>query len=63
MQAGGLFRNKNRSRKPLGFRTLKDHLGQATRENPFTAGTIGIGAAGQIKNIPDIVSGGVGLAS
>ena len=52
--------------KPLGlFQSLKDptRLGQAIRENPFTAGTIGIGAAGQIKNIPDIVSGGVGLAA
>ena len=52
--------------KRLGvFQSLKDptRLGQAIRENPFTAGTIGIGAAGQIKNIPDIVSGGVGLAA
>ena len=52
--------------KPLGvFQSLRDptRLGQAIRENPFTAGTIGIGAAGQIKNIPDIVSGGVGLAA
>ena len=52
--------------KPLGlFQSLKDptRLGQAIRENPFTAGTIGIGAAGQIKNIPDIASGAVGLAA
>ena len=32
-------------------------LGMAIRENPITAFT----AAGQIKNIPDIVSGGAGL--
>ena len=52
--------------KPLGlFQSLKDptRLGQAIRENPYTAATLGIGAAGQIKNIPDIVSGGVGLAA
>ncbi len=52
--------------KPLSItQALKDptRLGQAIRENPFTAGTIGIGAAGQIKNIPDIVSGGVGMAA
>jgi len=52
--------------KPLSItQSLKDptRLGQAIRENPFTAGTIGIGAAGQIKNIPDIVSGGVGMAA
>ena len=52
--------------KPLGvFQSLRDptRLGQAIRENPFTAGTIGIGAAGQIKNIPDIASGAVGLAA
>jgi hypothetical protein len=52
--------------KRLGvFQSLKDptRLGQAIRENPFTAGTIGIGAAGQIKNIPDIASGAVGLAA
>jgi hypothetical protein len=34
-------------------------LGMAIRENPITAFT----AAGQIKNIPDIVSGGAGLAA
>jgi len=34
-------------------------LGMAIRENPATAFL----AAGQIKNIPDIVSGGVGLAA
>jgi len=52
--------------KPLSIlQSLRDptRLGQAIRENPFTAGTIGIGAAGQIKNIPDIVSGGVGMAA
>jgi hypothetical protein len=52
--------------KPLSItQSLKDptRLGQAIRENPFTAGTIGIGAAGQIKNIPDIASGAVGLAA
>ena len=52
--------------KPLGvFQSLRDptRLGQAIRENPFTAGTIGIGAAGQIKNIPDIASGALGLAA
>ena len=52
--------------KRLGvFQSLKDptRLGQAIRENPGYATTIGIGAAGQIKNIPDIVSGGVGLAA
>ena len=52
--------------KRLGvFQSLKDptRLGQAIRENPFTAGTIGIGAAGQIKNIPDIASGAVGIAA
>jgi len=52
--------------KPLSIsQALKDptRLGQAIRENPFTAGTIGIGAAGQIKNIPDIASGAAGLAA
>jgi len=52
--------------KPLSIlQSLRDptRLGQAIRENPFTAGTVGIGAAGQIKNIPDIVSGGVGMAA
>jgi hypothetical protein len=34
-------------------------LGMAIRENPITAFT----AAGQIKNIPDIVGGGLGLAA
>tara|TARA_R100001509_G_scaffold11309_2_gene5911 strand:- start:139 stop:1488 length:1350 start_codon:yes stop_codon:yes gene_type:complete len=34
-------------------------IGRAIRENPFTA----FGVAGQIKNIPDIVSGGAGLAA
>ena len=52
--------------KPLSItQSLKDptRLGQAIRENPFTAGTVGIGAAGQIKNIPDIASGAVGIAA
>tara|TARA_Y100000004_G_scaffold113313_1_gene127202 strand:- start:708 stop:2054 length:1347 start_codon:yes stop_codon:yes gene_type:complete len=52
--------------KPLGlFQALRDptRLGQAIRENPFTAGTIGVGAAGQIKNIPDIASGAAGLVA
>jgi len=52
--------------KPLSIlQSLRDptRLGQAIRENPFTAGTIGIGAAGQIKNIPDIASGAAGLAA
>ena len=34
-------------------------IGRAIRENPFTA----FGVAGQVKNIPDIVSGGAGLAA
>ena len=34
-------------------------IGKAVRENPLTAFT----AAGQIKNIPDIVGGGLGLAA
>ena len=34
-------------------------IGRAIRENPLTAFT----AAGQIKNIPDIVGGGLGLAA
>jgi hypothetical protein len=52
--------------KTLGFReALKDPvlIGKALRENPYTTATLGIGAAGQIKNIPDIISGGVGLAA
>jgi len=52
--------------QPLSLtQALRDptRLGQAIRENPFTAGTIGIGAAGQIKNIPDIASGAAGLVA
>ena len=47
---------------PLRFKEAirsPEVIGKAVRENPIAAFT----AAGQIKNIPDIVSGGAGLAA
>jgi hypothetical protein len=59
MRPGASFQYKP---APLRFREAiksPEVIGKAVRENPATAFL----AAGQVKNIPDIVSGGAGLAA